>query len=246
MAYRVNFEFKCEWEEAINFSPGNTGTYGYLLSWSGCGGVSLNPDIVLPNPFTSEGQSQAVVFPDEYDDAGTVLKCVGVISDFKYSGKKHGPITITAYVSRKSAANLHGKFMSDDPPKTDLELSWYIISCEGAGAKWYEAAHVMGFSDARANINTEESRKSPPKTTTTQGAQVQEDAADDDDEEDAGGQLKVSVAHESVGIRGNGDDIDVRLYEFTFEIVPAPGQMNKLHFATGLGHKVVKQWGGPP
>lgn len=223
LAYDVSFNFECDWQGAINFRPGYHGTYGYLLLWSGCGGLNLEHDITLANPFSSGGQSPEVVFNDE--DGGTVLKCVGVIDTFKFAGQSsNDPITITAYVSKKSAATLHHKFsgalLSRTKLKRDLELSWYIISCEGTGERqWYEAAHVQGFQSALAKIASDKGESNP------------------------GGVLKVNVARESPGLKGDGGDIDIRLYKFEFEIVPAPGETTELHFETGYGEKVVRQWG---
>ena len=218
LRYSVSLDFvDCEWEGAINFRPGRRGTFAYLLSWSGCGGLTLSPDMTLVNPFGSEGQSLQVVFDD--GEGNSTLKCVGVIESFHFEGGTHDPIRISAYVSRKSAADLHARF-SGTQPKTDLELSWYIISCEGAGEKWYEAAYINGFRNAVANIDSEKR------------------------DDDPGGDLKVNVAHRSTGLKGDDGEIDIRLYKFEFQIVPAPGQTNQLHFATGHGQKVVRVWGG--
>jgi hypothetical protein len=223
LAYDVSFDFECDWQGAINFRPGSHGTYGYLLLWSGCGGLSLKPDITLVNPFSSGGQSTEVLTYD--DDDGSVLKCVGVIDKFRFRGrKKTDPIRISAYVSRKSAADLHAKFsgaqLTRTKLKTDLEFAWYIISCEGAGEKWFEAAHIQSFQSALANIATDQGKNDP------------------------GGELKVNIARESPGIKGDGGDVDIRLYKFEFEVVPAPGETTELHFETGHGQKVVREWGG--
>src|SRR4051794_22643516 len=37
LRYDVSLDFdKCDWVGAINFQPRRYGTFGYLLSWSGC------------------------------------------------------------------------------------------------------------------------------------------------------------------------------------------------------------------
>lgn len=222
LSFDASFNFECDWEGAINFRPGSHAKYGYLLSWSGFGGLSLEKDITLANPFSSGGQSPEVTSPDPDDKIGTVLKCVGVIHEFKFRGlTKTDPIRISAYVSKKSAAALHHKFsgsvLSRTKSKTALDVSWYIIACDGTGKrKWYEAAHIQGFQEASANIATDQGKNDP------------------------GGELKVKIERESPGLKGG---IDIRLYRFEFEIVPAAGAVTQLHFETGYEEKAVREWG---
>ena len=42
--------FGCEWQKSTNLGPTVRGSMGYLLKWSGCGGLNLHTDIkVWPN-----------------------------------------------------------------------------------------------------------------------------------------------------------------------------------------------------
>jgi hypothetical protein len=229
--YDVNFGFECDWQRAINFEPGCTGTFGYLLFWSGCGGA-LKPDLTLVNPFTSTGQSPEACSPEEGGEEGaTVIKCVGVIEKFQFGGDPDDPIRISAYLSKQNASSLYGKLLGKEKLKTDLEVCWYIISCEGAGEKWYEAAYPAGFVHAMANIATDQSAGKGGGTLAT-------------DLIKGGGKLKINVKHEGTGLKGEDGEIDIRLYRFEFEMVPAAGELVDLNFALGFGANVVKGWGG--
>jgi hypothetical protein len=219
LKYDASFKFKCDWKAAINFEPGLHGTFGYLLVWSGCG-IELTPALTLANPFGSpEAQTAPVVSLD--DDKNPVLTCIGVIEDFEYEGGPTDPIYISAFVTRKAAVTLHGAFSptEDDPPPTDVEVAWYIIDCEGAGEPWYEAAHIKGFSNAVANVATDEIPG------------------------ESGGEMKVSISREGTGVTGDDGEIDIRLYEFKFEIIPASGQVTTLNFAQGPALNIVRPWG---
>lgn len=214
----LNFE-KCDWADAINFQPRHHGTFGYLLSWSGCDGIDLQQDITVVNPFTTAGQTMSVTADA---DGVSGFKCVGVIEKFMYPGEEDDPIFISAYLSKQNAASLHGAFQRVQP-KTDVEVAWYIIQCEGAGEGWYEAAFIDGFGKASANID------SAPVKRTAQSSR------------DVGGYLRINIAHESTSL---SDDVDIRLYKFGFQIIPAPGETTLLHFSTSSGAKKVLKWKG--
>ncbi len=211
LKYKVCLDSKCDWQGALNFQPKRHGKFGYLLFWSGCGGLDLVADITVVNPFASSGQTMTV---QKDSDGISIFKCVGLIENFLFNGAENDPIRIAAYVSAQTAANLHSKFLGS-VASTALQVSWYVISCDGYGEGWYEAAYVNGFAKASANIDTID------------------------------GDLQVNVADEGTSLDGkDGGSIDVRLYKFEFQIVPASGETSTLQFATSKLRKLTRSWAG--
>ncbi|MFT3765624.1 MAG: hypothetical protein QM820_08930 [Minicystis sp.] len=199
---RASLDYECDWRFGFNLEASGNGTLGYLLFWSGCGGLNLSKDITVPNPFTSQGQTIVT---------GSAVKCIGLIESFVFPGEEDDPIRITAYVSKDAAANIRAK-LARPVTSTKLQLAWYIISFDEDRDQWYEAAYIDGQANADANIDT------------------------------SNGDLQISIANKSTQIAEN---IDIRVFKFEFQIIPAAGTQSVLQFATGVTQRLVKNWGAP-
>jgi hypothetical protein len=137
------FDFDCDFRFGFNFDPPKHGTVGYLLFWSGCGGLSLQKDIEIWNPFAGTGQTIV---------SGPTITCVGVIHEFRFDGESDAPIRMVAYVSKATAANIRNRLASP-VTSTTLQVAWYIISYDDERKQWYEAAFIKGGAKASANID---------------------------------------------------------------------------------------------
>lgn len=197
---RASLDYDCDWRFGFNTAARGNGTVGYVLSWSGCGGLNLSTDITVQNPFTSAGQTVVT---------GSTVSCVGLIERFAYAGGAEDPIRIGAYVSRAAAANIRAK-LAQRVTSTGLQVAWYVISYDDDADQWYEAGYLDGGANADANLDT------------------------------AGGELQISIANQSVPI---ADTINIRVFKFDFQIIPAPGAQSTLQFATGATQRIVKRWG---
>lgn len=195
-----SLDFDCNWKFGFNLSSKNKGTVGYLLFWSGCGGLNLTKDIEVWNPY-SETQGQTVV-------SGPKIKCLGLIDTFRYEGGEEDPIRISAYVSKDLAANIRAKLASP-LSSTKLKVQWYIIAFDNDAKNWYEAALIKDRAKADANIDTDR------------------------------GQVQMSIANVGVSV---ADTLDLKVYRFEFQIIPAAGSSTNLEFATGASQKLVKRW----
>lgn len=127
-----NLDFECDWHFGFNVDPKKKGSVGYLLFWSGCGGLTLAQDIQVWNPFSSSGQTVV---------SGAKIDCIGLIEHFSFAGGSADPIKISAYVSKAAAANLRAKLASP-LTTTKLKVAWYIIGFDGEKKSWYEAALI--------------------------------------------------------------------------------------------------------
>lgn len=143
---RANLDFDCDWRFGFNVHARSNGTVGYLLFWSGCGGLNLPKDISIENPFTSSGQRVV---------SGKTMNCVGLIESFQYAGEEDDPIRIVAYVSKDAAANVRAK-LSRPVTSTKVQVAWYIVSFDDDRNHWFEAAYIEGGARADANIDTSE------------------------------------------------------------------------------------------
>ena len=47
-----DLDVSCAWQHAFNVAPNRKGPFGYLLEWSGLGGLVLSKDIVVWNPLS--------------------------------------------------------------------------------------------------------------------------------------------------------------------------------------------------
>ena len=134
--------FDCDWLSAASTNPLGLARVGYLLAWSGCGGLNLTTDIQVNNPY-----------PASTIVSGSTVSCIGFIERFKFNGEDNGPIKITAYVGADNAANLLEK-LATPLTSTSVQVSWCICSFDSASKAWYEAAYVDGGANASANIDT--------------------------------------------------------------------------------------------
>lgn len=196
----TSLDYDCDWVYGFNTRPSGYGTVGYLLFWSGCGGLSLSQDIQVWNPYNTAGQTIV---------SGTMIPCIGILESFRFAGDDDDPIRIACYVSKDNAANIRAKLASP-VTSTKVQVSWYVISYDEDRKAWYEAAYVQGGSNASANLDT------------------------------TGGELQISVANKPVRIQ---EGIDIKVWKFEFQIIPAAGAQSTLDFATGSTQRIVKTWG---
>jgi hypothetical protein len=126
--------YECDWQLGFNVSARRKGTVGYLLSWSGCGGLTLAKDIEVQNPFGGAGQTVI---------SGHTITCVGLLERFDFAGGADDPVRLRALVSADSAANLRAK-VAAGLASTKVKLAWYIISFDEDRKAWYEAALIKG------------------------------------------------------------------------------------------------------
>ena len=140
----AGLDFLCDWRYAMNLSGRQMARAGYLLTWSGVGGLNLTADITVQNPFTSTG---AVVL------TGTSVKCVGVIEKFGFAGDKEDPIRMVAYVSAGNAAALGAKLASG-VTSTKFTFSFAICGYDGDAKTWFEAGYVQGGAKASSAVDT--------------------------------------------------------------------------------------------
>jgi hypothetical protein len=138
------FDFVCDWRFGFNLDPKRKGTVGYLLFWSGCGGLNLARDIEVWNPFDSAGQTVL---------RGDRVTAVGLIDTFRFEGGEDDPIRISAYVSKATAAEVRAK-LARPLPSTKVKLSFYIVAFDEERKAWYEAAFVRDNAKADAVVDT--------------------------------------------------------------------------------------------
>ena len=139
-----SLNFDCEWRYGLNLNPGQKGTVGYILDFSGCGGLNLKKDIEVWNPFDSQGQTVL---------KGDRVKCIGLIEQFRFEGDDGDPIRIRAYLSKGNAADVRAK-LAKPLTSTSLNLSWYIIDFDLESKIWYEAAFVKSPKKASTNVDS--------------------------------------------------------------------------------------------
>ncbi|MDB4991441.1 MAG: hypothetical protein JWN04_6619 [Myxococcaceae bacterium] len=137
--------FECDWQLGFNVTARRKGTIGYLLSWSGCGGLTLAKDIEVNNPFSSSGQTVV---------SGPRVTCVGLLERFAFDGGKDDPIHLRALLSYGNAANLRAK-LSSGVATTKVKLAWYVIGFDEERKSWYEAALIKG-EKVEAVLDTED------------------------------------------------------------------------------------------
>lgn len=192
--------YDCNWQFAANVVSSEKDTVGYLLFWSGCGGLSLTKDITVWNPYDAAGQKILT---------GEKLECIALLEKFEFEGGELDPIRMVGYVSKKTAADVRAK-LARPMTNTKLKLSWYIIDFDEEKKLWYEAAFVKSPQKADANIDS------------------------------AGGELQIFIENEP---RRISETLDLNVYRFEFQVVPAEGKKATLEFATGPQTRLVKRWG---
>jgi hypothetical protein len=140
-----NLNFDCDWRYGFNVDARRKGTVGYLLSWSGCGGLTLATDIEVWNPFSSPGQTVV---------SGAKVVCVGLIEHFKFEGGADDPIRISAFVSKGAAANVRAK-LATPLTSTKLKVGFYVMGFDDERKAWYEAALIKdGSGKVSAVVDT--------------------------------------------------------------------------------------------
>ena len=195
-----NLDFTCDWRFGFNLHAYGKNTVGYLLFWSGCGGVNLALDIEVSNPYSSAGQTVVT---------GPRIACIGLIESLNFDGGDDDPIRVVAYISKDRAADLRAK-LSTPLTNTRVKVVWYIVAFDDDKKCWYEAALVRDNAKVEANIDT------------------------------SNGDVQMFIANEGTRI---SDTLDLKVFKFEFQCVPARGQSTLLEFATGPTQKLIKKWG---
>ena len=139
-----SLSFDCDWRFGFNLHALGKGTVGYLLFWSGCGGLNLKKDVQVWNPFDSAGQTVV---------QGPKIDCIGLIESFRFEGGEDDPIRISAYVSKDVAADVRAT-LARPLPTTKVKVGWYIISYDDDDKCWYESSLIRDKKNAEANIDT--------------------------------------------------------------------------------------------
>ncbi len=140
----AGLSFECDWRFAMNVSGRQKARAGYLLSWSGVGGLNLAADLTVRNPHTSTGASSLT---------GPTVKCVGLIEKFSFAGGQEDPIRIVAYVTTGTAAALRVKLASGITT-TKFTFSFAICDFDLDARKWFESAFVQGKAKAAGVVDT--------------------------------------------------------------------------------------------
>ena len=192
-------DFKCNWQLALNLSARQAACMGYLLSFSGCGGLKLPPDIEVFSPVDS--RTRTVVKSD-------TIECVGLIESFCFEGGEGDPIRFRSYVSKGAAAEIRAK-LARPLTNTTAKLSWYIVDFDTESKLWFEAAYVKSPKEAAANIDS------------------------------TGGDLQMFIENQATNI---SEQLDIGVYAFEFQVVPAESKQTTLEFATGPRKRLVKTW----
>ena len=139
-----DLDFDCDWRYGLNLRPSAKGMVGYLLEWSGCGGLNLKKDIEVWNPFSTAGQRVV---------SGSTIKCIGLLESFRYAGGENDPIRLRTYVSKGSAADLRAK-LARPLTQTRVKLAWYIIGFDVSDKLWYEAAFLKSPKLADVSVDS--------------------------------------------------------------------------------------------
>lgn len=195
-----DFDFDCDFRYGFNVDPMGKATVGYLLSWSGCGGLNLSKDITVWNPFDDAGQTVV---------SGSTIACVGLIESLRFEGGEDDPMRFVAYVSKGTAADIRSK-ITRPLTSTKVLLSFYIIGFDDEKKQWYEAAFVKDGQTLEANLDT------------------------------TGGELQIAASLAPTRV---SKTLDIMVYRFEFQVVPAEGASTVVEFASGPTQRIVKQWG---
>lgn len=138
-------DYSCDWRLGLNLTASKTGCVGYLLAFSGLGGLSLKKDIEVFNP-VSDRDVRTVVRQD-------TIECIGLIESFRFEGGETDPIRIAGYLSKGSAADVRAK-LARPLANTTVKLAWYIIDFDPESKLWFEAAFLKTPKEASANIDS--------------------------------------------------------------------------------------------
>ena len=140
----MNLDLDCDWGSGLTITPGTSATVGYLLFWSGIGGVNLTKDITVANPFHGGGQTVVT---------GTTLKCIGLLESFKFNGDPEDPMRVVAYISKESAANLNAK-LARPVTNTKVQVGFYVIAFDSETNEWFESLVLKTPDKLSANLDT--------------------------------------------------------------------------------------------
>jgi hypothetical protein len=139
-----DFDFDCDHRFGFVMDPKGSATVGYLLVWSGLGGLALSPDIEVWNPFSSPGQRVLT---------GSSVKCIGLLESLRFAGEEDDPMRFVCWVSQGTAANIRAK-IARPLVNTKLEMVFYIISYDDEKKQWFEAGLVKDGGRMKAALDT--------------------------------------------------------------------------------------------
>ena len=125
-------DLTCDWRFGANMKATDKGRVGYLLTWSGLGGLNLAKDIEVWNPYSTAGQKVV---------SGPKVKCIGLIERFQYNGDPGDPIRIRVMVSRGTATEVRSR-ISRPITNTKVKFAWYIVDFDEEDKLWYELSYV--------------------------------------------------------------------------------------------------------
>lgn len=139
-----DLDVTCAWQHAFNVAPNQKGPFGYLLEWSGLGGLVLGQDIVVWNPLAGSGQSLL---------GGATVTCVGVIERFQFGGDLTDPIRISCFVSQENQTNLRAK-LARDLVNTKVRMRWSVVGYDEAAKAWFGAIDLIDPTRLDGLVNT--------------------------------------------------------------------------------------------
>ena len=140
--HRNSLEFNCAWAAGFQFRKGFHGRLGYLLDWSGCGGLTLKKELRLAAPAVGAETRK-----------GSKLECIGLIEQLRFEGGPSGPIGFRVYVSRGVAANVLNHF-GNPLDSLRLKLAWHVFDFDEGRNCWFDAAHLKSPETAEALSDT--------------------------------------------------------------------------------------------
>lgn len=144
MAVSNDLDVTCAWQQAFNVAPNQKGPFGYLLEWSGLGGLVLSKDIVVWNPLSGTGQQLL---------GGATVACVGVIERFQFGGDVTDPIRLSCYVSQENQTNLRAK-LARDLVNTKVSMRWSVVGYDEAAKAWFGAIDLIDPTRLDGLVNT--------------------------------------------------------------------------------------------
>ena len=163
-----NLDLSCDWQRSLNVAPGGKGPYGYVLEWSGLGGLILAKDLVVWNPLSGGGQSLL---------GGSTITCVGVIERFAFGGEATDPIRISCYLSKENQANLRAT-LARDLVNVKVRTAWNIVDYDQSAKAWFGAVELLEARQLDSMVNTQDGElqiavdREPTPVAGTQGIEV--------------------------------------------------------------------------
>ncbi|HKE15798.1 MAG TPA: hypothetical protein VKB80_13070 [Kofleriaceae bacterium] len=144
MAVSSDLDVTCAWQHAFNVAPNRRGPFGYLLEWSGLGGLVLGKDIVVWNPLGGAGQSLL---------GGATVSCVGIIERFQFGGDVTDPIRVSCFLSQENQTNLRAK-LARPLVNTKVRMSWSVVGYDDAAKAWFESIDLLDPKWLDGLVNT--------------------------------------------------------------------------------------------